>query len=64
MNGTTFLAYARRAPFGGRLMQTEIDGMNAILGEWDRPVDRKGDRQSPSRLHAVDRPHETGAAML
>jgi len=36
MNRTTFLAYARRAPFGGRLKQTQIDGLNAILDEWDR----------------------------
>ncbi len=36
MNRTTFLAYARRAPFGGRLMQSQIDGVNAILDEWDR----------------------------
>ncbi|MCK3780472.1 chitinase [Ensifer sesbaniae] len=35
MNRTTFLAYARRAPFGGRLTQSQIDGMNAILDEWD-----------------------------
>ncbi|WP_256364276.1 hypothetical protein [Ensifer sp. ZNC0028] len=34
MNRTTFLAYARGAPFGGRLLQTKIDGMNAILDEW------------------------------
>ncbi len=36
MNTTTLLAYARRAPFGGRLIQSQIDGMNAILDEWDR----------------------------
>jgi len=36
MNRTTFLAYARRAPFGGRLTQSQIDSMNAILDEWDR----------------------------
>lgn len=36
MNRTTFLAYARRAPFGGRLTQSQIDGMNAVLDEWDR----------------------------
>ncbi|MGN7883621.1 chitinase [Ensifer sp. 22460] len=36
MNRTTFLAYARRAPFGHRLTQSQIDGMNAILDEWDR----------------------------
>ncbi|SFH27256.1 chitinase [Ensifer sp. OV372] len=36
MNRTTFLVYARRAPFGGRLMQSQIDAMNGILDEWDR----------------------------
>ncbi|KQY17453.1 hypothetical protein ASE23_01995 [Rhizobium sp. Root73] len=36
MNLTTFFAYARRAPFGGRLTQAQIDGMTAILDEWDK----------------------------
>lgn len=36
MNRTTFLDYARRAPFCGRLTQSQIDGMTAILDEWDR----------------------------
>lgn len=36
MNLTTFFAYARRAPFGGRLTQAQIDGMTAILTEWDK----------------------------
>lgn len=36
MNLTTFFAYARRAPFGGRLTQAQIDGMNAILAEWEK----------------------------
>lgn len=36
MNLTTFFSYVRRAPFGGRLTQAQIDGMNAILMEWDR----------------------------
>src|SRR6478736_1721810 len=36
MNLTTFFAYVRRAPFGGRLAQSQIDGMNAILAEWDK----------------------------
>lgn len=36
MNLTTFFAYARRAPFGGRLTQAQIDGMTAILAEWDK----------------------------
>ncbi len=64
MNRTTFLAYARRAPFGGRLMQSQIDGMNAILDEWDG-------RQSTGKV--IDNRwlaymlatvfHETGATM-
>lgn len=36
MNLTTFFAYARRAPFGGRLTQAQIDGMSAILTEWSK----------------------------
>jgi putative chitinase len=36
LNLTTFFAFARRAPFGGRLTQAQIDGMNAILTEWDK----------------------------
>ncbi|MFD2650639.1 chitinase [Brucella rhizosphaerae] len=33
MNKTTFFAYARRAPFGGRLSQAQVDGTSAILTE-------------------------------
>lgn len=64
MNRTTFLAYARRAPFGGRLTQSQKDGMIAILDEWDR-------RQSTGKV--IDNRwlaymlattfHETGATM-
>lgn len=36
MNRTTFFAYARRAPFGGRLSQDQVDGVNQILDEWGR----------------------------
>lgn len=36
MNRDTFFSYVRKAPFGGRLTQAQIDGMNAILAEWDR----------------------------
>lgn len=35
MNRTTFFAYARRAPFGGRLSQAQVDGINQILDEWE-----------------------------
>jgi predicted chitinase len=34
-NSTTFFAYARRSPFGGRLSQDQVDGINAILKAWD-----------------------------
>ncbi|SMD02464.1 glycoside hydrolase family 19 protein [Rhizobium sp. RU36D] len=34
-NPTTFFAYIRRAPFGGRLTQGQIDGVNAILDAWE-----------------------------
>lgn len=36
MNGTTLLAYASRVPFGGRLTQSKIDGMNDLLDERNR----------------------------
>lgn len=36
MNLTTFFSYVRRAPFGGRLTQSQIDGMTAILAEWEK----------------------------
>lgn len=36
MNRDTFFSYVRKAPFGGRLTQAQIDGMNAILAEWDK----------------------------
>ncbi|UXT99432.1 hypothetical protein [Agrobacterium tumefaciens] len=32
-NPTTFFSYIRRAPFGGRLTQSQIDGVNAIISE-------------------------------
>lgn len=35
-NRQTFFAYVRRAPFGGRLVQAQIDGMNRILDYWGK----------------------------
>lgn len=32
INRTTFFAYARNAPFGGRLLTTQVEGVEAILG--------------------------------
>lgn len=36
MNRTIFFARARAAPFGGDLTQSQVDGINNILDEWDR----------------------------
>lgn len=36
MNRTAFFAAVRENPFGGSLAQAQVDGMNAILNEWDR----------------------------
>ncbi|PZP67905.1 MAG: hypothetical protein DI604_20180 [Delftia acidovorans] len=56
MNPTTFFAYARQAPFGGRLTQAQIDGMNAIMAlPWD------DDRHLAYALATTFR--ETGATM-
>lgn len=56
MNPTTFFAYARQAPFGGRLTQAQIDGMNAIIAlPWD------DDRHLAYALATTFR--ETGATM-
>jgi len=59
MNKTTFFAYARRAPFGGRLSQAQVDGTNAIITEaWRRKVP---DNQLAYILATVF--HETGGKM-
>lgn len=60
MNLEAFFAYVRKAPFGGSLKQSQIDGMNAILVEWERRglVDL---RWLAYMLASVF--HETGARM-
>lgn len=56
MNLTTFFAYVRRAPFGGRLTQAQIDGMNVIMAlPW------ADDRHLAYALATAF--HETGATM-
>lgn len=59
MNNTTFFAYARRAPFGGRLSQAQVDGTNAILAEAARR--KLPDNQLAYTLATVF--HETGGKM-
>lgn len=36
LNRKTFFAYARKAPFGGRLSQVQVENMNHILDIWER----------------------------
>ena len=59
MNKTTFFAYARRAPFGGRLSQAQVDGTNAILAEAER---RKLPNEQTAYVLATAF-HETGGKM-
>jgi putative chitinase len=59
MNNTTFFAYARRAPFGGRLSSAQVDGLAAILAEAAR---RKTPRQHLAYMLATAF-HETGGKM-
>lgn len=61
MDTTTFFAYARRAPFGGRLSQGQIDGMNFIFDQW--AYFKIPDRRLLAYILASVF-HETGGRML
>lgn len=61
MDTTTFFAYARRAPFGGRLSQGQIDGMNIIFDQWN--YFKIADRRLLAYILASVF-HETGGRML
>lgn len=60
-NPTTFFSYIRRAPFGGRLTQGQIDGINILLTEWNR-LGWSDPRWLANILAQVF--HETGGRML
>lgn len=60
LNRDTFFTYVRRAPFGGRLTQSQVDGMNAKLDYWEANGD--GDLRKVAYVFATDF-HETAAAM-
>ena len=57
----TFFAFARNAPFGGRLTQQQVDGTNALLDAWDKDG-HDDDRQLAYLLATVF--HETGGRMV
>lgn len=63
MDATTFFAYARRAPFGGRLTQGQIDGMNALFRCWDSHKIPAPDKRHLAYILASVF-HETGGRML
>lgn len=61
MNRTTFFSYVRNAPFGGKLSQSQINGMNAILDRWET-LHNEDIRFLAYMLATVF--HETGSKML
>lgn len=61
INRTTFFAYVRNAPFGGRLSTAQVDGMNAVLDAWNDHWNT-GDVRHLAYALATDF-HETGAKM-
>lgn len=60
LDHATFFAYARRAPFGGRLTQQQVDGAGALLDAWESDGD--GDRRKLANILAQVF-HETGGRM-
>lgn len=58
MNRETFFAFARRAPFGGRLTQQQVDGLTAILDAW------RGDDDRHLAYILATAFHETGGRMV
>ena len=59
MNKTTFFAYARRAPFGGRLSTAQVNGLDAILAE----AVRRGTPKQWLAYILATAFHETGGKM-
>lgn len=57
----TFYAYCRRAPFGGRLTQQQVDGINCVLSAWE-DASPEGDIRHLAYIFATAF-HETGGTM-
>lgn len=64
LNRTTFFAYARNAPFGGRLTQGQVENMNIILDLWENEFEG-GPQGDPRWLayYLASVFHETSAWM-
>lgn len=61
LNRTTFFAYVRNAPFGGRLSTAQVQGMEAVLDAWNNNWDTGDLRHLAYALATTF--HETGATM-
>lgn len=64
MDMTTFFSYGRRAPFGGRLSQGQIDGMNALFRCWESHKIAGADNKRLLAYILASVFHETGGRML
>lgn len=62
LNRDTFFAYARRAPFGGRLTQAQVDGVNEIFDAWNECAAPGDDLRQLAYVLATAY-HETGGRM-
>ncbi len=60
LNRKIFFAHVRKSPFPGRLTQSQVAGMNALLDEWER--NGSDDPRHLAYTLATDF-HETGAKM-
>lgn len=58
----TFFDYVRRAPFGNRLSQSQVDGICSILAAWQAQCPGADDRHIAYSLATAF--HETGGKML
>jgi hypothetical protein len=64
MDMTTFFAYARRAPFGGRLSDGQVKGMNALFRCWASHKIPGSDNNRLLAYILASVFHETGGRML
>lgn len=60
LNKTVLFAYLRKAPFGGRLTQAQVDGVNAVLDACDRYDVSSAEEKAYILATAF---HETGGKM-